>query len=91
MKASSIALSHQCNGNKYLLNLVDSPGHIDFSSEVSTAMRLCDGALIIVDVVDGVTQQTCAMLRHAYREGLSMCLVLNKIDLLIRTQRFSAE
>lgn len=76
---------------EYLLHLVDSPGHIDFSCEVSTAIRLCDGALIIVDLVDGVTMQTCSMLRTVYREGLSMILVLNKIDLLITRQQMTAE
>lgn len=76
---------------EYLLHLVDSPGHIDFSCEVSTAIRLCDGALIIVDLVDGVTMQTCSMLRTVYREGLSMVLVLNKIDLLITRQQLTAE
>ncbi|KPA79731.1 elongation factor 2-like protein [Leptomonas pyrrhocoris] len=91
MKASSIALSHSYESSNYVLNLVDSPGHIDFSCEVSTAMRLCDGAVVIVDVVDGVTQQTSSILRHTYREGLSMCLVLNKIDLLVTTQQYSAE
>ncbi|EPY42421.1 elongation factor 2 [Angomonas deanei] len=91
MKASSITLHHKYQNTQHVLNLVDSPGHIDFSCEVSTAMRLCDGAVIIVDVVDGVTQQTNSMLRHAYREGLSMCLVLNKIDLLITTLGYSAE
>ncbi|KPI89988.1 elongation factor 2-like protein [Leptomonas seymouri] len=91
MKASSIALHHNYEGGNYVLNLVDSPGHIDFSCEVSTAMRLCDGAVVIVDVVDGVTQQTSSILRHTYREGLSMCLVLNKIDLLVTTQQYTAE
>lgn len=91
MKASSMALHYVHRGVSHLLNLVDSPGHIDFSCEVSTAMRLCDGAVIIVDVIDGVTQQTYGMLRHSYREGLSMCLVLNKIDLLITAQQLSAE
>ncbi|KEG13255.1 putative elongation factor 2 [Trypanosoma grayi] len=91
MKASSIALRHIHNGSEHLLNLVDSPGHIDFSCEVSTAMRLCDGAVVIVDVVDGVTQQTSGILRHAYREGLSMCLVLNKVDLLIAVQQLTPE
>ncbi|ESL10709.1 translation elongation factor EF-2 [Trypanosoma rangeli SC58] len=91
MKASSIALRHIHRGAEHLLNLVDSPGHIDFSCEVSTAMRLCDGAVIIVDVVDGVTQQTSSMLRHAHREGLSMCLVLNKVDLLITVQQLTPE
>ncbi|KAK7194515.1 elongation factor 2-like protein [Novymonas esmeraldas] len=91
MKASSIALHHSHAGTSHVLNLVDSPGHIDFSCEVSTAMRLCDGAVVIVDVVDGVTQQTSSILRHTYREGLSMCLVLNKIDLLVTTQQCTAE
>lgn len=91
MKASSIALHHSYEGCHYVLNLVDSPGHIDFSCEVSTAMRLCDGAVVIVDVVDGVRQQTSSILRHAYREGLSMCLVLNKIDVLVTTQQYTAE
>ncbi|ESS67379.1 elongation factor 2 [Trypanosoma cruzi Dm28c] len=91
MKASSIALRHVHKGVEHLLNLVDSPGHIDFSCEVSTAMRLCDGAVIIVDVVDGVTQQTSSMLRHAYREGLSMCLVLNKVDLFVMVQQITPE
>ncbi|CBH09874.1 translation elongation factor EF-2, putative [Trypanosoma brucei gambiense DAL972] len=91
MKASSVVLRHLHEGVEHLLNLVDSPGHIDFSCEVSTAMRLCDGAVVIVDVVDGVTQQSNGILRHAYREGLSMCLVLNKVDLLITVQQLSPE
>lgn len=91
MKASSIALQHVYKETPHLLNLVDSPGHIDFSCEVSTAMRLCDGAVIVVDVVDGVRQQTHNMLRHAYKEGLSMCLVLNKIDRFIVTQQCTPE
>ncbi len=91
MKASSVALQHMFKGERYLCNLVDSPGHIDFSCEVSTAMRLCDGGLIIVDIVDGATMQTQLMLRHALMEGLSMCLVINKLDIAIVTQGLSPE
>lgn len=67
---------------EYLINLVDSPGHIDFSSDVSTATRLCDGALIVVDVVEGLCTQTHAVLFKALKERMKPCLVLNKIDKL---------
>ena len=67
-------------GNNYLVNLVDSPGHIDFSSDVSTATRLCDGAMIIIDVVEGICTQTHAVLYKALKERMTPCLILNKID-----------
>lgn len=63
----------------YLINLVDSPGHIDFSSDVSTAARLCDGALIVIDVLEGVCTQTHAVLYKALKEGMTPCLILNKV------------
>lgn len=66
----------------YLINLVDSPGHIDFSSDVSTATRLCDGALVLIDVLEGICTQTHAVLYKALKERMRPCLVLNKIDRL---------
>jgi ribosome assembly protein 1 len=52
--------------NEYLVNLIDSPGHVDFSADVSSAVRLCDGGFVVVDVVEGVCVQTHAVMRVAW-------------------------
>lgn len=88
MKSSSIALhwnppGQQGTDRTMLVNLIDSPGHVDFTSEVSTAARLADGALVVVDVVEGVAAQTRTVLRQAWRDRVKTCLLLNKMDRLI--------
>lgn len=84
MKSSAIALKWAAPGRPvHTVNLIDSPGHVDFTSEVSTAARLADGALVVVDVVEGVEAQTRTVLRQAWRDRVKTCLVLNKVDRLI--------
>lgn len=81
IKSHAIQMEYQYQGEKYILNLIDTPGHVDFSYEVSRAIASCEGALLIVDATQGIQAQTISNLYQAIDHNLEVIPILNKMDM----------
>ena len=81
IKLNAVSLNYSYNGENYILNLIDTPGHVDFSYEVSRSLAACEGAILVVDAAQGIEAQTLANVYLAMENDLTIIPVINKIDL----------
>jgi elongation factor 2 len=91
IKTANISLLHEPNNQSYVTNLVDTPGHVDFTGKVARALRTIDGAIVVVDAVEEIMAQTMTVTRQALEERVRPMLFINKVDRLIRELKLSTE